>query len=97
VNGSLIPAPFERGDVVVCDGRQGWIHEPDPWPAGGVAYVIFDDRTDGQPIGEPWSALAATDLWRCSCPRLWRVATAPTLSCEKCGATRGLKGLWHRG
>lgn len=31
---------------------------------------------------------APSGLWRCRCPRFWKIATSPCIRCSDCGAER---------
>jgi hypothetical protein len=86
---SLCDARPQIGDVVLTDtGRQG-VYYGDG--RGSYGAVVFLDDASPDHLGVPWSALQATDLWRCWCPggRFWRVSTAPVIRCDRCGFARG--------
>ena len=84
---SAVDSPFAIGDVVLTDEGRVGIYEGDG--RGTYGAVLFLDDVEPRHLALPWSALEApSGLWRCFCPRYWKVATAPSLHCHKCGAIR---------
>jgi hypothetical protein len=77
---------FSARDVVLADGRMGvYLHD-----GGGTYGIVLFDRADGgaDGLGVPWTSIESTGFWRCQCPRDWKIATAPYLHCDRCGASR---------